>query len=85
MFSANDAKELMYAAKTAEFEKELQDILQEVKINAAKGSGSLTTWISKKAITYVLQNLHDLGFRTVKVDDEDNWDRSRDLYTISWE
>lgn len=80
-FSAQEARELTYAAKTAEFEKELQDILQEIKNEASKGNGSINTWVSIKATTYVIQNLHNLNFVTKLCES----DQSRKFYTISWE
>lgn len=84
-FTAAVARELVIKHKTFEAEKELQDILLEIRGQASKGSSSITTWISHKSKFYILSKLQELSFTT-----EQSEDQSKDFvngvvhYKITW-
>ncbi len=68
-----------------EYEKELEDIIAEIKSQASKGSSSIETWVSDKANSYVVQKLEELEF-LVSISGKGGPDgRSAEiLVTIDW-
>lgn len=84
-FTAADARELVIKHKTFEAEKELQDILLEIRDQASKGSSSITTWISHRSKYYILQKLHDLHFVTEQSGDQvEDFVEGLAHYKITW-
>jgi hypothetical protein len=84
--TAKQAKELMRKALLKESEKELQDILKEIKDQASLGSSSIETWISRKTCDWVVRSLEELEFLVTQSSliESDKNGNATIYYTIEW-
>lgn len=83
-FTAKHAKELMLKARLMEYEKELKDIVAEIKSQASRGSSTIETWISEKASRYVIQKLEELEFSVIIPEREFSDSTAEIWVTIDW-